>query len=776
MVTLANRVKVACASTGTSSPITLGAAKDGFQTFDSAGITNGQTVRYTIEDGTSFEIGTGVYTASGTTLTRVLTESTTGSLLNLSGDSTVFVTAASEDLVPESGGTFSGNVSFQNYNDHTPISPPSESEGRLFYDSTTKTFAYNSDVSGVTHELGIEEHQRVYNNTGSTIGKGKPLYFAGNYVSGSIDVPTVGLADATDINAYNAQGLAAHDIANNSYGYCIIAGQLHGVDTSGLSAGTNFFVGLTPGAVQNASPVYPNFPMCLGWVVNSDATNGVLLVNQQNHSVRSFRVQTSAHIGADLQVDGDLTVIGTTTSVSTADVTAGAPFYRANEGDSIGEAGTTFVGTGLDDAFFAGHFTGTTNTTYYVKIDSVGTPDTFAVSLDDFTTTISTGNAITGNPQLIHSADNISVEFGATTGHTLNDKWEGTAGPTNVDTGFFSNRNTGTTGVGYTHIGMYFDVTDAKWKFLDEYDPVPQGSIDPTDPSYSLGTVAASTFEGALVGNVTGNVTGDVTGIVTGSLNLGTADNIVFEGATTDDFETTVTVVDPTADRTITFADSSGTVITTGNLTDITNLGVLTGDIVFEGSTADTFETTLTVVDPTADRSISLPNKSGDIVVADTTTNNITLTSTDNTSGPFINIVHDKASPVGLEDVGAIRVFANEAQGGTQQDSSKITFGTTNSLVGQHAGVIKFSAGKFDASGLTELMTISDLQGVTIKNRPLALDEGINIKFEGATSNNNETTLTVVDPTQDNTVSLPDESGTLVTKRRALAYSIIFGG
>ena len=114
-------------------------------------------------------------------------------------------------------------------------------------------------------------------------------------------------------------------------------------------------------------------------------------------------------------MDGDLTVLGSQTSVSTSDVTAGAPFYRANEGDSIGEAGTTFSGSGLDDAFFSGHFTGTSSTTYYVKIDSVGTPDTFAVSLDDFSTTISTGTAITGDKQLIHSADNIYVEFGATT-------------------------------------------------------------------------------------------------------------------------------------------------------------------------------------------------------------------------------------------------------------------------------------------------------------------------------------------------------------------------
>jgi hypothetical protein len=97
---LANRVKVATSTTGTTSPIVLGSAVAGFQTFADGGISDGDVVRYTIIDGTAFEIGTGTYTHSGTTLSRTLTESSTGSLLNLSGsDVEVFITAANEDLV-----------------------------------------------------------------------------------------------------------------------------------------------------------------------------------------------------------------------------------------------------------------------------------------------------------------------------------------------------------------------------------------------------------------------------------------------------------------------------------------------------------------------------------------------------------------------------------------------------------------------------------------------------------------------------------------------------
>ena len=109
MATLANRDKMTTATTGTGT-ITLGSAVDGFQTFASAGITNGDTVRYTIEDGDAWEIGTGTYTASGTTLSRSVTESSnSGAAISLSGDATVMLTIAAQDFSPTI--TLSGDVS-----------------------------------------------------------------------------------------------------------------------------------------------------------------------------------------------------------------------------------------------------------------------------------------------------------------------------------------------------------------------------------------------------------------------------------------------------------------------------------------------------------------------------------------------------------------------------------------------------------------------------------------------------------------------------------------
>ena len=97
MVTLVNRAKMTTATTGTGT-ITLGAAEAGYQTFADAGVADADVVRYVIEDGDAWEIGSGTYTASGTTLSRTLGQSSTGSLLDLTGAAVVYVTAASADL------------------------------------------------------------------------------------------------------------------------------------------------------------------------------------------------------------------------------------------------------------------------------------------------------------------------------------------------------------------------------------------------------------------------------------------------------------------------------------------------------------------------------------------------------------------------------------------------------------------------------------------------------------------------------------------------------
>ena len=60
-------------------------------------------------------------------------------------------------------------------------------------------------------------------------------------------------------------------------------------------------------------------------------------------------------------------------------------------------------------------------------------------------------------------------------------------------------------------------------------------------------------------------------------------------------------------------------------------------------------------------------------------------------------------------------------------------------------------------------------------NQDITLD-GANLIFEGYQANAYETTLTAIEPTKDNTVSLPNQSGILATEGDNLAFSIVFGG
>src|SRR5258708_475175 len=99
MAKLYNLARMTTATTGTGT-ITLGAAVSGYSTFAQSGANDGDVISYGIKDGTNSEVGTGTYTASGTTLTRTVTKSTNGNAaISLSGAAEVFITPRAEDLV-----------------------------------------------------------------------------------------------------------------------------------------------------------------------------------------------------------------------------------------------------------------------------------------------------------------------------------------------------------------------------------------------------------------------------------------------------------------------------------------------------------------------------------------------------------------------------------------------------------------------------------------------------------------------------------------------------
>lgn len=118
MTLVLNRAKVNTATIGNGT-VTLGGAVVPFQTFANAGAVDGHTYSYLIEEGVAWEIGTGVYTAAGPTLTRNLIASSTGAKLVLAGAATVACVANAADIGAggmlhlqdqRASGTASGNV------------------------------------------------------------------------------------------------------------------------------------------------------------------------------------------------------------------------------------------------------------------------------------------------------------------------------------------------------------------------------------------------------------------------------------------------------------------------------------------------------------------------------------------------------------------------------------------------------------------------------------------------------------------------------------------
>jgi hypothetical protein len=111
---------------------------------------------------------------------------------------------------------------------------------------------------------------------------------------------------------------------------------------------------------------------------------------------------------------------------------------------------------------------------------------------------------------------------------------------------------------------------------------------------------AASTY--ATIANPT--FTGTVTGVTKSMVGLGSVDN------TTDANKPVSTATQTSLDLKAPLASPT-----------FTGTVSLDSSLVFEGATADAYETTLTVTNPTADRTITFPDASGTVVVADSSGN-----------------------------------------------------------------------------------------------------------------------------------------------------------
>ena len=291
----------------------------------------------------------------------------------------------------------------------------------------------------------------------------------------------------------------------------------------------------------------------------------------------------------------------------------------------------------------------------------------------------------------------------------------------------------------------------------------------------------------------------------------------------------TVKKLSATTDLTANFVTISTTQTVTGDKTFSGNVTFNT-DIIFEGSTADGNETTLTVVNPTADQTITFPNATGTVGLVPGNTTEVVYNNA-GALGSSSLFVYDSAANVLEVDGGHVRsdflgavqlevrnttgstisagtpVYATGYTGGRvlvapadASDSAKMpAIGVLDAAIADsnngHATVLgvlrNINTSSYSVNQTLYVASGGGLTGtrptgasVLVQNMGRVVDVGANgevvifgpgrtndvpntvtvngtIVFEGATADDFETTLAVADPTADRTITLPNDTGTV---------------
>ena len=263
------------------------------------------------------------------------------------------------------------------------------------------------------------------------------------------------------------------------------------------------------------------------------------------------------------------------------------------------------------------------------------------------------------------------------------------------------------------------------------------------------GTTTAATFAAANVDfagtvDVTGAFTADSTVAVAGVLSPAThvdmPDNAIIKVGTGDDLEikhdgTNSFIANKTGILKVA-TETSGIAVTIGHTTSETTIGdnlTITGNltvggtqtvvdtvtmnaenaIVFEGATPDDHETILTIVDPTADRTINLPNQSGTIpVLAAASNDQVTSTPTElsildgNTAAATVTLAD--ADRVVVNDAGVMKQVAMTAFE-TYMETSLDTLANVTTVGALNAGSITSDFGTINngSSAITTTGTVT---------------------------------------------------------------------
>ncbi len=272
------------------------------------------------------------------------------------------------------------------------IATTSGSSGEIFYDPESLTNASKTGVSGVTVQLGQENHIPVINKSGSLIENGKPVFMYGVDATTELNQVYLSNTKKDTISPHSNIGLATEDIPKDSIGMVTTFGVVRDINTSGLGADSAVYADTIDGGLTTVRPRYPYDIIEFGTVQKSNVTTGKIHVNIDIHSRpvanKSYSF-TSAGIGAGTYYVGgfydapatDITLTDgslTQTHGSAGNAYAAHPFIVAGAAGTVdqGQVGLRVRGASITDEGV------------YTAVDTaIVTTDITTLSTDDYVET-----------------------------------------------------------------------------------------------------------------------------------------------------------------------------------------------------------------------------------------------------------------------------------------------------------------------------------------------------------------------------------------------------
>ena len=227
-------------------------------------------------------------------------------------------------------------------------------------------------------------------------------------------------------------------------------------------------------------------------------------------------------------------------------------------------------------------------------------------------------------------------------------------------------------------------------------------------------------------------------------------------------------VTDGTEDGRIRFSN-----IVNGTSKDIIDIGI--NGMVFrnEGNINwyqqnGSYNTILAGGTPTANRTITLPDATGTVLLQDSDSD-VTITNTSDKSVLFI--YRNSTSPADNDYAGEI-VVKGRNDNSQDVEYSKISTQIKDVTDGTEDGNLAFYV-RSNGSQASRFQMKGD-GNTEFTNKSVHLMGGVNLIFEGATANAHETTLTVVDPTAERTITFPDTTGIVHTSGNSFGGTLLY--